>query len=129
MNSDLLTNIDVEAFYNFFISSNADITVAAIPYHVDIPYAVLETDNDCVKSITEKPRYTFYSNAGIYLIKKDIISNIPVSKYFNATDLLQIVINNNGLVNSFPLNGYWLDIGKHEDYIKAQNDIKNRKIF
>ena len=74
MNSDLLTTIDFAEFYDEFISSGADMAVAATSYHVDIPYAVLEVEeNNIVQSLKEKPRYTYYSNAGIYLLKKNIL--------------------------------------------------------
>ncbi|MCC6369593.1 MAG: NTP transferase domain-containing protein, partial [Bacteroidia bacterium] len=68
MNSDLLTNIDFADFYKDFITNNADVAVATIPYKVDIPYAVIETNNNVVMALKEKPSYTYYSNAGIYLI-------------------------------------------------------------
>lgn len=66
MNSDLLTNIDFEDFYRNFINTDADMAVASIPYKVNIPYAVLETANTSITAFTEKPTYTYYSNAGIY---------------------------------------------------------------
>jgi dTDP-glucose pyrophosphorylase len=129
INSDILTNIDYEDFFLSFKESNADISVATIPYHVDIPYAVLETENGKVKSLKEKPRYTYFSNAGIYLIKKELISSIPKGVFFNATDLLEYTIENKGMVHSYPIRSYWLDIGKHDDYQKAQEDIKHIKLL
>lgn len=125
MNSDLLTNIDLEEFYRDFESNNAEMSVATIPYTVSVPYAVLETDHEKVISLKEKPSYTYYSNAGIYLIKRDVINLIPENSFFNATDLIDMLINTNKKVSSFPLLGYWLDIGKPEDFKKAQEDFKH----
>ena len=71
-NSDLLTNIDYEQFFLDFIKQKADLAVLTIPYQVNIPYAVLETNNGTVKSFKEKPTYTYYSNGGIYLMKKEM---------------------------------------------------------
>jgi dTDP-glucose pyrophosphorylase len=122
-NSDLLTNIDYEHFFLDFLKQDADFSVVTIPYAVDIPYAVLETNNGHVINFREKPTYTYYSNGGIYLLKKDMLSQIPVDKYFNATDLMEKLLKENKKVISYPLNGYWLDIGRHEDYEKAQKDI------
>ena len=124
-NSDILTTLDYEQFYLEHIKNDADVTVATIPYAVSIPYAVLETENNRVKGFEEKPTYTYYSNGGIYLFKKTILDQIPESTFYNATDLMEKVINNKGRVCSFPLIGYWLDIGKMPDYIKAQEDIKH----
>ena len=123
MNSDILTNLDYEQFFLDFVDSKADFSVATIPYNVNIPYAILETTDKAIKSFKEKPTYTYFANAGIYLIKKTIIKKIPTNQPFNATDLLDCLIKNNFNVRSFPLRGYWLDIGKHDDFNKAQEDI------
>jgi dTDP-glucose pyrophosphorylase len=126
-NSDLLTNIDYEHFFLEFIKQDADLAVLTIPYQINIPYAVLETQNNFIKSFKEKPTYTYYSNGGVYLMKKEIISHIPQNSFYNSTDLMQQLINLNYKVVSYPFLGYWLDIGKHDDFEKAQIDIKNFK--
>jgi len=122
-NSDILTNLDYEQFFLDFIDSKADFSVATIPYNVNVPYAILETADKAIKSFKEKPTYTYFANAGIYLMKKEVIRQIPQNQIYNATDLLDKLIKNNFIVRSFPLRGYWLDIGKHDDYNKAQEDI------
>jgi dTDP-glucose pyrophosphorylase len=126
-NSDLLTNLDYEHFFQDFLKHDADLAVLTIPYNVSVPYAVLETKDGRVKSFKEKPTYTYYSNGGIYLLKKELISLIPENTFYNATDLMEEVIKRNLKVISYPLSGYWLDIGKHDDFEKAQSDILNIK--
>jgi dTDP-glucose pyrophosphorylase len=126
-NSDLLTNIDYEQFFLEFVKQNADLAVLTIPYQVNIPYAVLETLNGEVKSFKEKPTYTYYSNGGIYLMKKEMLKYIPKNTFFNATDLMEELITKKLKVISFPFSGYWLDVGKHEDFEKAHIDIHNIK--
>jgi len=126
-NSDLLTNIDYEQFFLEFIKQDADLAVLTIPYQVAIPYAVLETEKGEVKSFKEKPTYTYYSNGGIYLMKKEMTHLIPQNKFYNATDLMEDLIQQNKKIISFPFSGYWLDVGKHEDFEKAQTDINNIK--
>lgn len=125
MNSDLLTNIDFANFYQHFIDSKAQMMLASIPYDVKIPYAVLETKKDAVVSFKEKPTYTYYSNAGIYLIKKEALQLIPKNKFYNATDLMEALIANNQKVGYYPIVGYWLDIGKPADFTKAQEDVQH----
>jgi dTDP-glucose pyrophosphorylase len=125
MNSDLLTNINFEDFYKTFKHSNADMAIATTSYLVNIPYAVLETENGIVKSFKEKPTYTYFSNAGIYLIKKELVNEIPDNEFYNATDLINKLINSKRVVLTYPILGYWLDIGRHEDYIKANEDFKH----
>lgn len=128
MNSDLLTNIDFVDFYKNFKESNADMAVAATTYHVDVPYAVLEVyENNSVKSLREKPRYTYFSNAGIYILKKTVLKMIPENQFFDITDLMDRVLEMNLKIITYPINGYWLDIGKHDDFLKAQEDVKHIK--
>jgi dTDP-glucose pyrophosphorylase len=126
-NSDILTNLDYEEFYLDFIKQEADFSVVTIPYKVAIPYAVLETQNNQIKSFKEKPTYTYYSNGGIYLMKKSMLNFLPKNSFFNATDLMEKIILSGKKVISYPLVGYWLDVGKHEDFEKAQEDIKQIK--
>ena len=123
MNSDILTNLDYEQFFLDFIENESDFSVATIPYTVSIPYAILETEKNKIINFQEKPTYTYFSNAGIYIVKKSILNRIPLRKIFNATDLLVDLIYNNFKVTTFPLRGYWLDIGNHEDYKKANEDV------
>jgi dTDP-glucose pyrophosphorylase len=129
MNSDLLTNIDFADFFATYKKANADMAVAATSYYVDVPYAVLETDTENnVRSLKEKPRYTYYSNAGIYLLKKSLLEKIPPGDFFDITDLMDIVLTENKKLVTYPITGYWLDIGKPEDFQKAQEDIKHIKL-
>ncbi len=127
MNSDLLTNINFEDFYKSFKESGADMAVATTGYNVTIPYAVIETSNGIVQSFKEKPTYTYFSNAGIYLIKKEYLTTVPQGVFFNATDLISELIAQNKKILSYPILGYWLDIGRHEDYLKAQEDYRHIK--
>lgn len=129
MNSDLLTNINFADFFKTYQDSDADMAVAATSYHVDVPYAVLEVDDSTqVTSLKEKPRYTYYSNAGIYIIKKEVLKMIPENEFYDITDLMERILEMNLKLVTYPINGYWLDIGKHEDFKKAQEDIKHIKL-
>jgi dTDP-glucose pyrophosphorylase len=125
MNSDLFTNIDFEDFYEDLIQENADMSVATVPYVVDVPYAVLNLDENKIRSFREKPTFTYYSNAGIYLIKKELLDNVPVDKNYNATDFIQALIDAGKKVIRYPIIGYWIDIGKPEDYQKVQEIAKH----
>ena len=124
-NSDILTTLDYEDFFFDFLAKEADMAVATIPYQVNIPYAVMETNNHNVVSFKEKPTYTYYSNGGIYIVKKELLKRIPKNTFYNATDLMESVIKDGGKLVSYPIRQYWLDIGKPEDFEKAQADIKH----
>jgi len=127
MNSDLLTNIDYEELYKSFIKNKADILVASIPYPVSVPYAIFENEGLNVKSLKEKPEYVYYVNAGIYLIKRKVLSLIPKGKFYNATDLMERIIELDMNLIHHPMHSYWLDIGSPEDFKKANEDIIDLK--
>lgn len=124
-NSDILTTLNYEDFFVDFLEKDADMAVATIPYQVDIPYAVMETQEGRVTSFREKPTYTYYSNAGIYLVKASLLKAVPKNTFFNATDFMENLIKDGGTLISFPIRSYWLDVGKPEDYEKAQIDIQH----
>ena len=125
MNSDLFTNINLEDFFLHFIQYNADMSVAAIPYSVSVPYGIFELEERNIKGIKEKPTFNYYANSGIYLIKRKLLDLIPDGVFFNATDFMAKLIQEDYHVVRFPLVGYWIDIGKHEDYKKAQEFVKH----
>lgn len=129
LNSDLLTNLDFEAMYEDYRNTKAMMTVASIPYQYQVPYAVLETREEVVHAFAEKPSYTYYSNAGIYIIAKEAIEKfVPKEKFYNTTDLMEAVITSGNKLTHHPHHGYWLDIGKYPDFIRAQEDIKYIKL-
>ena len=123
MNSDLLTTIDFEGMFAELLEKKADMVVATVPYEVQIPYGVIETEGDLIKSLREKPTYTYYSNAGIYLIRKEHLAKIPTTGRFGAPDLMEALYTTDHRVVHFPIFDYWLDVGKHADYEKAQRDV------
>ena len=127
MNSDLLTNIDLEDMFLTLYSQDADMIVATTPYHVKVPFGIIESEEGVIKEVKEKPTFTYYSNAGIYMFRKDVLSHIPDNTLFNATDLMSVLLQNGKKVLQFPILGYWLDIGRHEDFAKAQLDIHHIK--
>lgn len=128
-NSDLLTNVDYEHFFDDFIKSGADLSVVSIPYNVDVPYAIFELNDGIVSDFKEKPTYTYFANGGIYLMHKSILQLIPSNEFFTATDLMESLLKQGKKIRSYPHQGYWLDIGKHEDYKRASEDIKNIKLY
>jgi NDP-sugar pyrophosphorylase family protein len=127
MNSDLLTTIDLESFYNHFTNEKADMAVASIPYDVSIPYAVLKCSGPNISNIDEKPVFTYYSNAGIYIVKREMLKLIKENERLDATDFVDMLIKKDYKVVHFPIREYWLDIGKHDDFTKAQADVKHLK--
>ncbi len=125
MNSDVFTNINLEDFYLHFIEHNAVMSVAAIPYSVSVPYGIFDLNGREIHGLIEKPTYNYYANAGIYLIKKYALEEIPEDIFFNATDLIEKLIAEGKKVIRFPLNGTWIDIGNPQEYQKANELVKH----
>ena len=129
MNSDLFTNINYEDFYLHFKEHDADMSVAAVPYSVSIPYGILDIkERRNIKGLFEKPTYDYYANAGIYLIKRSALDLIPSDKMFHSTDLLSELIKLNRRVIRFPLNGTWIDIGNPQEYKRANELVSHIKM-
>lgn len=125
MNSDLFTNINYEDFYLHFKEHDADMSVAAVPYDVDIPLGILNLDGRNITGLSEKPHFGYYANAGIYLIKKSALELIPEEKMFHSTDLVEALISAGRKVIRFPLNGTWIDIGTPQEYRRANDMVKH----
>ncbi|MBR5166483.1 MAG: nucleotidyltransferase family protein [Salinivirgaceae bacterium] len=125
MNSDLFTNIDYEDFYLHFKSNDAEMSVAAVPYNISIPYGILDLEGRDIKGLLEKPQYNYYANAGIYLIKRRALNEIPDNQFFNATDLIEKLILDDKKVIRYPLNGTWIDIGNPQEYQKAKDLVRH----
>lgn len=127
MNSDLFTNIDFEDFFLHFCQHDADMSVAAVPYVVKVPYGVFNLKGRGIKGVTEKPTISYYANAGIYLIKRKLFDLIPDDIFFNATDFMDKLIELGHKVIRYPISGYWLDIGQHDELARAREMVKHLK--
>ena len=127
MNGDILTQLDFRAMHAFHQDHNALLTVAVKEYVVEVPYGVMETEDVQVRRLTEKPKLTFFINAGVYLLSPEAVQSVPPGQFYNMTDLIEDLIAAGETVVSFPVKEYWLDIGKHVDYQQAQADIQEER--
>lgn len=120
VNGDVLTLVDYRAMLRYHREINAALTVAVRQYDLKVPYGVIECDGPKVTGITEKPTLEFFVNAGIYLLEPVAFRHVPGGERFDMTQLMQNMIREGHSVASFPMREYWLDIGRHEDYLRAQ---------
>ena len=120
MNADLLTDINLEAMYLRHLDTEAAITMAVVPYTVSVPFGIVDHEGDRVKGLVEKPTYNYYANGGIYLLRKEIVREIPKGRYMDATELIGNMIKNRRRVTLYPIEGKWLDIGSPDDYRLAK---------
>ncbi len=120
MNSDILTTISFEQMYATHIENKAAVTIAVIPYTISVPLAILKFKNDTVCGLDEKPTYNYFANAGIYIIRRDLLSQIPHGEYLDAPDFIESVIAKGEKVVHYPIKGTWIDIGSPDDFKYAQ---------
>ena len=99
-----------EEMYLHHAAEHADITVAAIPYAVSVPYAILTTDGARVTGIDEKPTYSHYANAGIYIFRNAVLRTLRAGERTDATDLIERCISGGGRVAYYPIRGTWIDV-------------------
>lgn len=125
MNSDLFTNINYEDFYLHFKEHDADMSVAAVPYDVDIPFGILNLEGCDITGLSEKPHFGYYANAGIYLLKRSALDLIPEDTMFHSTDLVEALIAAGKRVIRFPIGGTWIDIGTLQEYKRAQDLVRH----
>ena len=127
MNSDLLTTIDLEEMYLHHISEGAQATIAAIPYTMSVPYAILTTDGPRVTGIAEKPTATHFANAGIYIFANSLLSRLPHGERTDAPDFLLDAIGRGDKVTYYPINGTWIDIGSPEEFRHASDLMQHHR--
>lgn len=125
INGDILTGVDFRAMREFHQEHNAVITVGVRQYDFQVPYGVIECDEWRVKRLHEKPVFHFFVNAGIYLVEPEALKHIPKNERCDMTDLIERLTKEGLPVASFPVVEYWLDIGRHSDYERAQEDLRS----
>lgn len=122
VNGDIVTRLDFRALLTFHREQRADLTVAVRKYKVQVPYGVVECEGARVLGIVEKPLIEHYVNAGIYVLEPSVRAHIPPGKRFDMPDLISALVARGGVVASFPVWEYWVDIGQLDDYERAKAD-------
>ena len=128
INGDILTSVDFRSMLAFHKKQGADLTVGVRKYDMEVPYGVVETEGHSVRAIREKPHMSFLINAGVYLLEPGVRRFIPEGQRFDMTDLMERLLKDGERVVSFPIVEYWLDVGGHADYRRAQDDVKKVRL-
>lgn len=128
INGDVLTTVDFERVLDFHVQNNALATMCVREYDYQIPYGVIVGDGERIISMEEKPVQRFFVNAGIYVINSEVFRNLDKNRHIDMPTLLQSYINKNKEILMFPIHEYWLDIGRMDDFERAQEDIKNLRV-
>lgn len=125
MNGDLLTQVNFEQLLKFHQETNAVATMCVREYEYQIPYGVIEIDGQQLKSIKEKPVHRSFVNAGIYVLSPKAFDFIPKDEFYDMPDLFKLLMDVGENVSAFPIHEYWLDIGRMDDFERADIEYKN----
>ena len=124
MNGDILCNLDFRSFFLNHCQSDTDVSVSAYPREVKIDFGVLACDeNQQLVGFHEKPVYHFDVSMGIYALNRRVIEKLPVGKPYGFDNLMLDGIKNKNPISIKKFDGYWLDIGRPDDYINANENF------
>jgi len=124
INGDILTDLNINDFYNFTLQKKAMLGITTKKITVPFDFGIIKTKDNYVKTIQEKPRLKFDILTGVYILKPNIFKYIPNNKYMDVDELIKILISNNEKISQFTLKGYWADIGRIDSYAKANKKFK-----
>ncbi|MFA0823874.1 MAG: sugar phosphate nucleotidyltransferase [Methanomethylovorans sp.] len=126
MNGDLLTNIDYSDLMKLHLEKNALATVSMYNKDVPISLGVLNLDDSGnIIDYIEKPTLTYKVSMGIYILNRKILDHIEKGKYLDFPVLIKQLIEENEKVVGYDFTGYWMDIGRHEDYSKVLEEFNS----
>jgi dTDP-glucose pyrophosphorylase len=125
-NCDVIVKADFQEVIKLHRKQKAAMTVLSSIQHHKIPYGVINfKEKGLVTDIVEKPEYTMTINTGVYVLGKDALTFIPENEYFDMTDLIRILIENDKKVVTYPVNGNeYIDIGQWEEYRHAVEKLQ-----
>ena len=123
MNGDLLTNINFENMMQYHLSNDAVATMGVREYDFQVPYGVVNVDGVDILSIQEKPVHNFFVSGGVYSLSPDVLKYVPEDKFYDMPTLFEKLIENKEKSISFAIHEYWLDIGRIEEFEKANDEF------
>jgi NDP-mannose synthase len=124
MNGDVITNLDLRKVGWAHQASGAIMTVVVCPRTERIDFGVVETDEQlALTNFIEKPSYSYLVSSGIYCMSKRILDHVPKGKRYGFDDLVHTLRQRSERINTFRFDGYWLDVGRPDDYERANKEI------
>lgn len=125
MNGDVLTNVDFERLLQFHNKNGSAATMCVRDYEYQIPFGVINGDGNRIVSMVEKPIQRYFVNAGIYVVSSELRRSVKYNEKLDMPTLLEQAIENDKQVLMFPVHEYWLDIGRIEDFNRAQIEVND----
>ncbi len=119
MNGDILTDLDYSGVLERHIEAAAPLTVATYERQVKIDFGVLDLQGTGVTAFTEKPTLGYSVSMGVYGVSRDTLAGYTVGEPLGFDSVMIDLLNSGQTPQSYAFDGYWLDIGRPEDYERA----------
>ncbi len=131
MNGDILTTLNYRRLIEYHRRKKGVVTIAMSRKKIALELGVMECDRDSqLRRYAEKPVLTYSVSMGIYVFEKRVLQAIPSRRYLDFPELIQKLLKRGERILCYPSRDFWLDIGRHEDYEKAQQTFQEmRKII
>lgn len=124
MNADLLTSLAFDSLVRFHGETGSTCTMCARDYSVQIPYGVIEVEETSLRRVVEKPTYSHFVNAGIYVLSPEALDHVTAGEYLDMPTLFDRIIDAGRSASVYPIREYWIDIGRHEDLERARVEVE-----
>ena len=124
-NGDILTKLSIEQLIDFHREHQAKATIAVTKYDFQVPYGLIKTSHDHLVGFEEKPVFSGFINAGIYVLNPEVLHYIPKNSYFDMNNLFKLLLENKEPVSIFSIREYWTDIGEMKSFYLACKDYEN----
>ena len=125
MNGDVLTKVNFEHLLAFHQEQKGIATMCIREYDVQIPFGVVNVEDQQAKSIVEKPIEKYFVNAGIYVLEPELVNKVNPNTPIDMPNLLEKQIKEGKSVSIFPIHEYWLDIGHMKEYKSVNDSFSN----
>lgn len=124
MNGDVLSDIKYADFFDRHIEAGRIFSIASYKRTQKSDYGILEVQNNVLSGFKEKPEIPFVVSMGIYAVSKKVLEYIPSDQFFGFDMLMSLFLEENIEVSIYEHKGYWMDIGRPDDYIQAIEDVE-----
>jgi len=123
-NGDVLTDLDIREMYNLHLAGGGMATVGAYRREVVDEFGVMSLDGNLIEHFTEKPRRLYWVSMGVYVLSRDALKYVPDEQPYGFDDLMGAMIADKAHVRARMFDGYWLDIGRPDDYERANREFE-----
>ncbi|NLI91354.1 MAG: CBS domain-containing protein [Peptococcaceae bacterium] len=123
MNGDILTKVNFGKLLDFHHKNLFEATICVKENTSQIPYGVVTVRKNLLLKIEEKPQLRFFINGGLYVFNPGVLDYLPGGSCQDIPDFLQTLLKEGKDIGAFPIREYWIDIGRHHDYEKANYDF------